>query len=111
MKKRVMIVATLPLAALLFAACGDPSDMESVSEDADTESLNRHVQPTVPTAEDRATLSIAQRQQCIDACKGGATSMEAFCRSLPPDPRLRAGCWGVVYAGEAACIGWCYWKF
>jgi hypothetical protein len=48
--------------------------------------------------------------QCIAACKAGPDSIEAFCRSLP-DPRLRAGCWAVVLAGEVACTGWCYLNF
>lgn len=48
--------------------------------------------------------------QCIAACKAGPDSIEAFCRSLP-DPRLRAGCWAVVLAGEVACMGWCYLNF
>ena len=45
---------------------------------------------------------------CVAACEAGGEDFEDFCRSLP-DPRLRAGCWGLVFVGEAACIGWCAW--
>lgn len=47
---------------------------------------------------------------CIAACEAGGEKFLDFCRSLP-DPKLRAGCWAVAFAGEVACIGWCYWNF
>ena len=51
-----------------------------------------------------------QLTQCLVACGAGGETFRSFCRSLP-DPKLRAGCWALEFAGEAACKGWCYWHF
>lgn len=53
--------------------------------------------------------------QCRRACKGGTESMNRFCRKIP-EPRLRAGCWGLTLAlgtelGQTACANWCYWQY
>jgi len=48
--------------------------------------------------------------QCLDACEAGGRAWENFCRSLK-DPRARAACWALQFAGVNACRGWCYWKF
>ena len=55
-------------------------------------------------------LVTQSKAECIAACKAGGARMEAFCRSLP-DPRFRAGCWGVVLGTTVACINWCHWNF
>jgi RHS repeat-associated protein len=47
--------------------------------------------------------------QCLDACASGGAVLRNFCRSLP-DPRLRAGCWGLEFVSEVACRGWCFWN-
>lgn len=48
--------------------------------------------------------------RCLDACAAGERTWERFCRSLR-EPRLRAACWALEFAGEAACRNWCLWKF
>jgi hypothetical protein len=50
------------------------------------------------------------RAACVAACASGPTATEAFCRVVP-HPTVRAACWGVVFAGKAACAGFCYWYF
>jgi hypothetical protein len=52
----------------------------------------------------------AQLRACLAACAEGGAGLIAFCNSLP-DPRLRAGCFALQFAGEVACSGWCYWQF
>jgi len=51
------------------------------------------------------------RVQCRAACKGGAATMEKFCRLVPLIP-VRALCWGVATgvqtsAGLKACTVFC----
>jgi RHS repeat-associated protein len=48
--------------------------------------------------------------RCLDACAAGGVAWQSYCRTLP-DPRLRAGCWALQFAGQAACRGWCFWNF
>jgi RHS repeat-associated protein len=49
-------------------------------------------------------------KKCLKACDDGTKGREKYCRSLK-NPRLRAGCWALVYGSRAACKGWCYWQF
>ena len=49
-------------------------------------------------------------KRCLNACAAGGKVLDAFCRSLP-EPRLRAGCWGLQFVGVAACRGWCFMQF
>jgi hypothetical protein len=52
----------------------------------------------------------ASLKECMTACSGGPDAIAEFCRSIP-DPRLRAGCWALQFAGKTACVGWCLWWF
>ena len=47
--------------------------------------------------------------ECLNSCTIGGEGMRNFCRGIP-DPRLRAACWGLEFASEVACKGWCYWN-
>lgn len=49
-------------------------------------------------------------KKCLEACDKGTKGREKYCRTLK-NPRLRAGCWALVYGSKAACKGWCYWQF
>jgi len=44
---------------------------------------------------------------CLNACAMGGRGFLRFCGSLP-DPRLRATCYAMQFAGETACRGWCF---
>lgn len=45
--------------------------------------------------------------RCLTACDQGIAAIEQFCRSLPPDPRIRALCWAARWS-KPACRGFCY---
>jgi len=45
---------------------------------------------------------------CLQACEAGTKAIENFCRSLPPDPEMRAACWAVTLGSVPACKGFCY---
>jgi hypothetical protein len=47
--------------------------------------------------------------ECLNSCAAGGEALADFCRSIP-DPRLRAGCWALEFAGETVCNGWCFWN-
>ena len=64
-------------------------------------------EPNRPTP---LTADPAQLRACLMACKAGPSAIEDFCRGLP-DPKMRALCWAVVFAGEAGCAGFCYARF
>jgi hypothetical protein len=49
-------------------------------------------------------------KRCQDACRGGETARENYCRSLP-DPRMRARCWTKVHESEQNCLNWCYFEW
>jgi hypothetical protein len=49
--------------------------------------------------------------ECNRACRNGQQAMEQFCAQLPPDPRLKAGCWAAAKGSLVACLGWCYWHY
>lgn len=49
-----------------------------------------------------------QLAQCQRACVGGKTAIENFCRSLPPDPKLKTACFALTFASLVFCTNWCY---
>jgi len=49
----------------------------------------------------------ANLAKCLAACRGGTSSIQAFCRTIP-DIRIRAACWAVQFASIPACSGFCY---
>jgi hypothetical protein len=100
--------------AILVASCAQrPTSEAEASRDPESDERGGECANDLGADAERTgeAADAASKEECVAACQGGAGSMEAFCRSLPPDPRLRAGCWGVVFAGEAVCIGWCLWHF
>jgi RHS repeat-associated protein len=58
----------------------------------------------------RSVRDPSKLRTCLDACATGGRAWQNFCRSLP-EPRLRAGCWALQFAGEVACRGWCFLEF
>jgi len=49
-------------------------------------------------------------KRCQRACQKQGKALEKFCRALR-EPRLRAGCWGLLVVDKIACKNWCYWHF
>lgn len=65
-------------------------------------------EPREPIDEVEMAVSL---DECNRACRNGQQAMEQFCSQLPPDPRLRAGCWAAAKGSLVACLGWCYWHY
>jgi RHS repeat-associated protein len=47
---------------------------------------------------------------CLNACAAGGPVLINFCNRLS-HPGLRAACYGLAFAKEVACRGWCFWNF
>ena len=52
----------------------------------------------------------SQLKRCQKACDRQGKALQKFCRALR-DPRMRAGCWGLLLLDKVACKNWCYWHF
>lgn len=66
--------------------------------------------PADSNFDSEVVVKSAGQETCLRACRGGAASRQAFCRTIP-HPAIRAACWGVVFASYAGCAGFCYWYY
>jgi hypothetical protein len=60
-----------------------------------------------PIGADAVAMSV-DLPSCRHACASGTSAIENFCRSLPPDPKMRAACWAVTLGGVSLCNSFCY---
>lgn len=106
---------TDPLGLTSEAACVDPDGAGSSVPYLPLTLAGRKDPSSATTANESSILLAAaprrsQLSRCLDACAAGGRALIRFCNSLP-DPRLRAGCFSLQFAGETACRGWCFWNF
>jgi RHS repeat-associated protein len=47
-------------------------------------------------------------KKCLKACKEGGEAWQKFCRGIR-NKRISAVCWGLEFASEPVCRGFCYW--
>lgn len=67
-----------------------------------------------------STVNALSLTQCKNACSGGASTREEFCRNIPSNygvsngasvNEVKAGCWSKVYESTINCQNWCAWWF
>jgi RHS repeat-associated protein len=78
-----------------------------LAKDGYQDGMNLYGSYFIPNATDPMGTNLAA---CLSACDGGATSMQQFCRGLPPvPPGMQRACWAVsLVICTAACKGFCY---